>query len=252
MYDHQEKLAWARKHFDRLEAEFRVFGNDNPYTSTFDYEKESGEWVARVVVHEALPDHWSLVLGDVLHNMRSALDALVWALVVSTGVEPIKPKSIQFPIFDNPFQFQQHRKACIGQVDLRAQAIIEGLQPDERPHRHGRRQLALLNDLSNVDKHRHLILTGVNGAITNMTLDGYKPVIERYIARKVPIVNGAVIARVKIEGKPRSDVTMHADFGFDVAFADEWPAYGASVSGALNSLFHHVGNDIFPPLEKFL
>ena len=57
---------------------------------------------------------WSLILGDLLHNLRSALDHLAWQLVVDGGGTP--SQDTNFPV------------CCSTQVS-RVQRSLSGAQP---------------------------------------------------------------------------------------------------------------------------
>jgi len=101
------------------------------------------------------PLDWGVRIGDVVHNLRSALDHLVWQLSSS-------PKAgiggNQFPIFrDKPTQgFDARTKdGMLYGVPDDERAKIEGLQPYVRdPGTEDRNALVILNNLSNVDKHQ--------------------------------------------------------------------------------------------------
>jgi hypothetical protein len=103
----------------------------------------------------------SLIAGDVIHNLRSALDHLAWAMASEfSGGEPPDPTGVQFPIRDTAAAFGEARRVR-AQLAVAHWQFIESVQPyhgvDGRsdswhgPYNH---QLALLRDLSNDDKHR--------------------------------------------------------------------------------------------------
>jgi hypothetical protein len=107
----------------------------------------------------------SLIVGDVVHNLRSALDHLAWRLAcgAAPGGIPAKPKDVIFPICEPP----QPGKSCKTPKYFTAadwQKIHEfepckGLnnRPDgwSASYVH---QLTLLQQLSNDDKHKTLPL----------------------------------------------------------------------------------------------
>lgn len=251
--DHTAKLWWAREHLERFAAEVTAFGMEDPYVGAFEFEVDTGEWVARIMVATPLPAHWSLLIGDIVHNLRSALDNLAFALVSANVPTLSRPDRVQFPIFESEVEFVRKRARYIGGMDPAAQAVIERLQPYHRLDRKYRSLLAVLHDLSNVDKHRHILVTGAVGTLKNITIDGYAPLDPPEVTRKkTPVVHGAEVARIKIWGPPRPKMVMRAEFPFDVAFAHEWPAYGASVVGVLTGVHNHIRDHVFAPLDRFL
>src|SRR6478672_4813867 len=76
------KVARAEKHRAELAVEVQAFLARKPFASR--HAKEPGECGATVhhvyaVVREQPPAGWSPIIGDVVHNLRSALDHALWA-----------------------------------------------------------------------------------------------------------------------------------------------------------------------------
>jgi hypothetical protein len=106
----------------------------------------------------------SVIVGECLHNLRSALDHIVWQLVLANKQTPIKEN--QFPICETPFGFKsQISRNRLRGVSVNAETLIENLQPYNTgkpdPQFH---PLWVLNQLMNIDKHRMLTLASVRGA----------------------------------------------------------------------------------------
>lgn len=152
------KLDRSEYHLDALSAEVRGVMElnaeametrfnpiDQSYSSIF---KEP-----RPIPHVDL----GLILGDVIHNMRSALDHLVAILVADTGHQV--HTAHQFPIGNGPNDWQRsvvnpprNRRSQLEFVDPSYIAIIEEVQPYQPTT--GLPSLAVVRDLSNADKHR--------------------------------------------------------------------------------------------------
>lgn len=104
-------------------------------------------------------DEWSLLLGECVHNLRSALDNLAFALARVRLDPPEKPNRIAFPIYQDRGLFEKNGRGNIDQLPDAAAVLIERLQPFQRngtpefgtPDRDA---LVLLQSLSNADKHR--------------------------------------------------------------------------------------------------
>lgn len=88
--------AWARldragEHIDALKAEIRRFGDSRPYSVTGDPDLKSGEYVLRIKPKEP-PRRIGVLIGDVLSNLRPALDYLVGALAkLDSGKAHLEP-----------------------------------------------------------------------------------------------------------------------------------------------------------------
>jgi hypothetical protein len=101
---------------------------------------------------EPSPPHLGVIVGDFLHNLRCVLDHLVWQLVELNGGQPGEHN--QFPIFDTPEAYRKKAGRFLSGVAPIHKAIIERFQPyhlDSEPAYHN---LAVLRNLSNIDKHR--------------------------------------------------------------------------------------------------
>lgn len=100
----------------------------------------------------------SIFAGDCLHNLRSALDHLVWQLVVTNPIPSVPSVNNQFPICSDPKAWDSAVNTKRGRLDgvpSKAVAIIEEFQPyhftPDTIH-----PLTWLRDLSNLDKHQTL------------------------------------------------------------------------------------------------
>jgi hypothetical protein len=102
---------------------------------------------------QGLPHEVHAVIGDVTHNLRSALDHTANLLVRANGGKPQDgPGGTQFPmLMDRPGKSLRVR-ATRGGVSGEARDLIEAAQPYSDTWLGD--QLAILNHVSNVDKHR--------------------------------------------------------------------------------------------------
>ena len=111
------------------------------------------EWWIRAVVREQVDPYWSTMIGDVVHNMRSALVYLACELVIKNG--GTVTDTTQFPIYEREDRFVRGSPRRIGGMSTRAATLIETLQPYYKPTP-SEHPLATLAHLSNGDKHRSL------------------------------------------------------------------------------------------------
>src|SRR6266498_3307458 len=78
-FDHELKLQRARKHFEELKIEIGNWLGRKHYTVR--EERDTDGWTTFFATAEQPPvDPISLLVGDCLHNLRSALDLLAYAL----------------------------------------------------------------------------------------------------------------------------------------------------------------------------
>ena len=107
------------------------------------------------------PIEWSVLLGEILYNLRSALDHLVWRLVLANGHTP--GRNNQFPIGKDHQSWQEAKQRALKGVSKRHEAMIGYLQPYtggiNLPFDVS--MLRVLNDLGNIEKHRYLVLATI-------------------------------------------------------------------------------------------
>ncbi len=159
------KVNRAVEQFDSLEAEIGAWINRQPQEIRHDVNPETGRY--RFTIRNAgrvPPARWSVIIGEIIHNLRSALDHIVWQLVIANGRVPSEAN--QFPIYsanERGKQKGRERKAkwirMLRDVHPTHRAFIKALQPYRRRHRLLYVPLERLVDMSNEDKHRLLITT---------------------------------------------------------------------------------------------
>lgn len=101
-----------------------------------------------------------LLFGEYIHNLRSALDNLAFALARVQQDPPKDPKAITFPIYDDGKKFHAQTGKILGQLPVAAAEMMRKIQPFNR-NADGELtktsdwdKLILLQKFSNGDKHR--------------------------------------------------------------------------------------------------
>lgn len=140
-----ELLAWSIANANGPEYELRSNPSDtsNPMVIS--------EWRVK---RGTLPDyeHAALLVGDIIHNWRCALDHQMWAITPETE-RSRRGTQVQFPIHHKESDYGKWRKAWQPFYGEKVLAVIEDAQPCRVPN--GKiHPLGLLQVLSNQDKHR--------------------------------------------------------------------------------------------------
>jgi hypothetical protein len=169
-----------------LKAELRSYYATYPYTLAGTYEpkdERGGTFRRRISVQPPRPRFFTLV-GDVLHELRSALDQLANELVRQAGNDAGENTVGEI----NTVPPTPHKRGdkrgkpgplgIHGKVSERAYEIIEGSQPYRYldfggdPNLH---PLRVLHELNVIDKHRHVAVQGPK--FTNAYFAGDFPMI---------------------------------------------------------------------------
>lgn len=200
----------------------------------------------RVQVQKQPPfDRWGVLIGETVHDLRSTLDHLTWALTIAHSGPPHGRltrwwREVEFPIFTDHDAFRRTGLRDLQGVDPALIPTFEGLQPFHRaqPDRH---PLAILHALSILDKHQTLPLVAIasrHGVIRTQ----HGPFTGRSRIRRVPapIEDGALIASLtKTSGRATEDeapkvgdvlrVTYGIQIDYEYGFATGPPAFGGEL-----------------------
>lgn len=239
------RLKWDRTQaqLNALEAEIRDFvqGVDKPYTFTLNRNAETGEDCIVINIVRQPPLMWSVQIGEIIHNLRSALDHMVYE-IAATHAKGNVPAGTEFPIFVDEARFRSTKRGGglykIRGLPRNAQASIEEIQPFQRKQAPRLHLLWVLQELSNWDKHRLLHITNVATGARNLSL---KP--SPGVKVDGEIENGAELACFKVTGVPNGSgkVDMEGDIIYGIAFDKAGPGNGSLVAEGLKQLIEVVG-----------
>ena len=169
------KIERARSELRMLKADIATSCEERARLIVREDCGQQERWVYRGDSPKA-PIQWSVRTGEFAHNLRSSLDHLVWQLVLANGRCP--GRHTGFPIQDqaNPKKFKSNLRG----VSLTATEYIKIVQPyhiTEQEYQSDsdrvRIGLAMLHDICNMDKHRHLAI-----AVTQWTGEHPKSVVR--------------------------------------------------------------------------
>jgi hypothetical protein len=172
------KLGRAGEHIGALDAEVSEFLEGGGYR----IEEEPGqphETVYRLLLTRPVPLHLSTIIGDTLHNLRSALDCVAFELArrhVGRDLTEGEESATEFPVSGTHEWFERFftrrgRDALYGPREREAMGSVQpgahhdlavqfGATPsDTREEAVKWDSLWVLNRLSNIDKHRKLHVT---------------------------------------------------------------------------------------------
>ena len=266
-YNHELKLDRAVQHLERLQREVQRWLGRHPHFVISNFNPERGRYSIWVTPEGEPPAELGLIIGDCLHNLRSALDSLAYDLARTCQGGTLSPEVAErseFPIFIEPKKFEEARKRKIGAIAPRAQAKIKRLQPFNkwdhfrnymaiwgmRSHPEAYHPLWLLQKLSNIDKHRE----------RHLALFGPEQVLFGGDNANIVVASARVATSIKDRTKvlsyrpidPSGEVDVHFSFGLNVALQEGPPAFGEPVDRVLLRIRMFIEHEVLPALTPYL
>jgi len=197
------------------------------------------------------PNSLSCIVSDCIHNLRVALDYLVYELASRNGKPAIHSL---FPICNtsNTYHRQVAERDRLHNVPDKAQAIIESLQPyNARGGKRFSHPLYILNKLTSAEKYQMLTLTVRCRAhpvfVLNET-NGRKEIQATSIAEAFQ--DGARILGHRLTGIHCDEAIMHIQRGIYLPFKD-LPWADSSVDTVLSKVVWFVKGQVVPRFDVF-
>ena len=160
MDDVLAKINRANKHIGDLESLWAACGKAHPNGLRVERDPQSGEVHCFVEDLTPIPVEISLIAGDAIQNLRSALDYLACGMVEK--IDPTKVNTqTSFPIFKSAVDYANPKDGVTRKVpglSLVAMQKLDMLQP----YKGGHENLWILHSLNNIDKHRLLLTVGLD------------------------------------------------------------------------------------------
>lgn len=246
------KIERAKRHIRELEEEIRAFHARRPYEIIAYDDPQTGDQVYRVKIKEPVPSCFSGIIGDIVHNLRAALDQLTWQLVIVNKQQPRRRTG--FPIGGSVKEFESDAAGKVKGVSTRAYRILRRL----KPYKGGREFFWLIHELDRLDKHksiipvgaayRHFIMTAIMHPPWAEEPIRFPPIAIRPADRQYPLQDGAAIFALRADArKANAEFQQDYQFTFEVAFGEGQIVDGEPILPTLQQLTNLVERvvDIF-------
>ncbi|MFV9454734.1 hypothetical protein ACNJ7E_14970 [Rhodococcus sp. NM-2] len=194
------KLSRAKQHLDFFKSEIHAYRARDPICFTYRQRKDpldSSQIIVEYIalVNEEPPNEWGLILGDILTNLRAALDHTLFSHISARQtLTDQEAKSIQFPILDDVSKWEKWEKRNADWVEPAVAQAILAAQPfksdDLSDH-----PVWVLNQLVNYDKHRTLHVVAHRG---EATFDKRSASVRQLSDKATKLADNAVIATMKL------------------------------------------------------
>jgi len=248
------KLGWGFEHAKRAIIEIDEYQNSQNETTGgvslgYKYDSKANLFTMRVDDLVPIPKRFSLLIGDVLHCYRSALDAAVWAAVQRgskfNALDEYHRRNVSFPdilrlgelpakytTLEDRFERNTLPEKAPGVLKEDARVLRLAQRFDLAESDRIVQPLALLTEKNNIDKHKALEVLGRKSA--GMTIN---------VADQLDCVVN------RIEARPGGDVL---EVGTELAYIHVTPT-GLFPRVRVQATFPHaVALEYVPEISSFL
>lgn len=210
----QEKVLRAGHHLDQLHDEFAEWCHRYPHglvatPRVEEPDADTGEILATFTFN-VNPPAWGVVIGEFLHDLRSALNNLLVAVVESPT------EHTQFPCAVTRNDYKSCGQILAG-VPSEYRTVIEGVQPYHRGDESAAKRdpLRRLADLNNRDKHHLLLVTllGLQDASGTYRSVWEHPGVEGFEFRVGPSQADAKVVGVRFRDEENADTQAQSSVG---------------------------------------
>ncbi|MGZ3333663.1 MAG: hypothetical protein ACXU9O_16180 [Gemmatimonadaceae bacterium] len=242
------KINRGREHGEAVKKAVECWLRTDAYSISREVDPETGDTVRRAKIKEGPPPRISVLIGDAVQNLRSALDHAVYALAESQlGTLTLEvEEGLMFPIIGNQNRKGQPADGAKLFKDAVARGQLQGVPgkaagfiEQEQPYHWGNdgyrfHWLWTLHDVNRIDKHRRLALTTAFLDLQFVTTpEGVEPRIT-FSRAEGPVNDGDPL--VTYSG---ADKGVDAHFTRDVAI-NEGVAAGYSIDRLLDPIQERV------------
>ena len=225
------KIERAKEHIGRLGVVRTAFLLPRPYRVLPKYHPEIGEHGAtlyRLVHAPPLPPDIMLITGDAIHNLRSALDHLIYQCGILSGLTEVQCRLLYFPICESAEKYKTQARGKIKGIRKDIAKEIGAIEP----YQGGNGDILWrLHALSLREKHRllltlviyldkwgvpvnwhkiRLIAPELSGTITDTEIVWFEPFLY----------GGAKEGDVLLSMPGNSEDDPEYQFAFDIAFGE--------------------------------
>lgn len=236
------KIKRANQHIAELNSVLVEFIKTDFYGFRVEHDAQSGYYSLYLNITKPLPCEIPLIIGDAIHNVRSALDLAACEIVVIAGGTPTKRTNFPF------HKSRQELEAIInsGEIKIAGADIIDLILNVIKPYKGGNDALYGLHQLDITDKHRLLIPIFSVTALKRMYLTAGSLIFENFSAT---IGDGGEIGILHTPNKFEFKVQDYGEATCHILFNKGQIFEGQSVIPTLHQLSQLVSR-VIETIEK--
>ena len=204
------KIGRAKDHLRDIDSALTTLIGTDPtanHSVSIEYESDGKEMVVKLAECKPIDPTLPLVIGDCLHNLRSALDHLVYRLALKLGTSTEAADKTFFPIYLTKATFDDRVKKLLKPfISDAALTEIEKCQPYSAYDVPEEADVWILNKLDIFDKHRLLVVAAQKCAPVEFTITVVATGEQCHEIISEPkwktVIDGAEIIRFRLANPP--------------------------------------------------
>ncbi len=234
-----------------------AYRNSAAYEFRRHIDHQTGELFWTLRQREPVPLVCSILLGDALYNMHSALDHLMWRLAERATPEDPPERTVLFPIFKKRGEFWRKDRRTgdytrwsgahrLGLIPEDARQLVIELQPYQRGDESPRHPLWLLHELSNWDKHRTLHIASAATVDDRLAITKLQNLEIDFRPESRPLKGETEIGRLALMPTgPDAEAIVHPQFAVNEVFGEGGPAAGERIGATMNAIYEFLSLEVF-------
>ena len=219
------KIRRARNNLRSLECDIEEFCESEKERHILEIKRGSA-LVLDSNPPELLVDY-SIRVGEIAYNLRSALDHLVWQLVLDNHEMPTAQN--EFPIVRCERKYRKATRKKLRGIGQHHASLIERVQPYHKDRSVGQ-HLWMLHLICNIDKHRYLNVINLH-SLTNAHLKDYSVPTDLTYGLTSGSALWTFLKGTEYEDRVEIDVETAVSFR-DREFQEANPGYGSRMEQA--------------------
>jgi hypothetical protein len=244
------KIARVRDQLQNLFTQIEAFEENEAYRIDIEFNDDATEVRAIWRQIRPIPAMWGVLVGEVVHNLRSILDHLARQIVIAeTKAAPVRPGQLDFIIADDEKRFdgiargKSGKKGRLSEMSESSITLLKSLQPFATGEGH-KSPLWHLNELANFDKHRTVVLASIALHQTKFHVQGGALRIGA-LSTGQPLVDGTRLAWAIL---PRRTTQVEVKGEVAVSVAINQPAI--TVGEPMMETLVTIANRVFKIVER--
>jgi hypothetical protein len=238
------KIERAKKHINDLHSEIISFSNSDFYAITIEKHPDTGNDTPKLRITKPIPEGLALIIGDSIHNLRTALDLAVCEVVRDKLGSTTKYTKFPFDDISRENFIRRFKTADI----TKASPAIFDLIVDVEPYKGGSDALYALHELDILDKHELLIpvieLSVVLGISAKDDVGGHVVNLNTFVSPNSEWLQTGLTGNAQIESYGKAI--------FVVGFAKDSPACAGSIVLPVLKQFVEMVTGIIDAFETIL